>query len=214
MWSVDPGTEDDHRHHNQQTYDRIAPRYLSRQLEYEAAGEEPFGALEQRWMAALPAGARVCDLACGPARDGARFAAAGYSVVGMDRSRGMLAGVPGSLRGRLVQADMRDLPFPRAAFDGVWCAAALLHVPEGETTRVLVGIRAVLRRGGVLALVTALGEGSRFEAVPYAPEETRWFVYRLQPRLEEQIESCGFAIGCSERIPLSRHWLTTLARAV
>jgi hypothetical protein len=38
-------------------------------------------------------------------------------------------------------------------------------------------IRCVLRPGGHCARVTALGDGARLEAVPYAPAGS-WFVYQ------------------------------------
>lgn len=199
--------------HNRRTYDRIAPLYLARQLEYRG-GDPLFGALERRWIEALPARARVCDVGCGPALDGARFAEAGFRVIGVDLSAGMLRNARRGLPGMVVQADMRELPLRPASLDGAWCVASLLHVPEQSTVAVLEQVRAALRPGGILGLVTALGEGNRFEPVPYSPNESRWFVYRDRPRLEQQIEASAFRIIFSDQNAASRLWLATLAQAL
>lgn len=199
---------------NRATYDRIASAYLAHQLQVRATGDDPFQPLERRWTELLPIGSLLGDLGCGPAVDGARFAAAGYRVVGLDLSRGMLvAGAP-RMPGLLAQADLRALPVRAGALDGVWCSAALLHVPEPGTERVLEEIRAVLRPGGALALITALGDGTCLEPVPYAPEERRWFVYRQRPRFERQIEQAGFRLLDASQVDGHRIWLTTLARAI
>lgn len=203
----------DHTIQNRATYDRIASAYLEHQLQVRATGDDPFQSLERRWTELLPAGSLLGDLGCGPAIDGARFAAAGYRVVGLDLSRGMLAlGAP-DMPGRLAQADLRALPVRSGVLDGVWCSAALLHVPEPGTERVLDEIRAVLRPGGALALITALGDGVFLEPVPYAPHEQRWYVYRRRPRIERQIQRAGFRLLYASQVAGHRIWLTALARA-
>jgi hypothetical protein len=44
---------------------------------------------------------------------------------------------------------------------GIWCCAALLHVPQDETMTVLREMRRVLRQDGHVALITALGPGTQ-----------------------------------------------------
>ena len=197
---------------NRATYDRIAGLYLERQQQWRSPDGPSFLRLERRFLAALPAGGRIADVGCGPALDGARFDRAGYEVVGVDLSEGMLAHAARCLAGRVVQADMRALPIAAGALDGVWCAASLLHVPDEHTTVVLGEFERVLRRDGCLALVTALGAGTALEAVPYQPAESRWFVHRLRESLQAQLEDAGFALVCEEAIAGNRLWWCVLAR--
>lgn len=204
---------EDHTAANRATYDRIAPLYLARQLQDHAGSGDLFRQLERHWCANLPGGARVADLGCGPALDAERFARAGYRVVGVDLSAGMLRMAARRLPGRLAQAELRALPLREPALDGIWCAAALLHVPDAATAVVLSGFRRLLRPGGALALVTAIGEGSRFEAVPYAQGEHRWFVYRSRDQLKGQMQDVGFRIAYAEVVDGSRRWLTAVALA-
>ncbi len=119
-----------------------------------------------------------------------------------------------TLRGRVAPADLRALPATDGALDGIWCTAALLHVPESDARAVLREFRRTLRAAGVLALVTAIGESSRFEDVPYAPGERRWFVYRSPDRLRSQRVAAGLEIVSDARIPSARDWWTVLACAV
>jgi ubiquinone/menaquinone biosynthesis C-methylase UbiE len=195
--------------HNQAVYDRIAGLYAERQ----AGRARSFPDLMASFTGCLPPVADVADLGCGPARDGALLAQAGHRVTGIDRSAGMLALAAQPLPGRTVQADLRSLPLAGESLDGIWCCAALLHVPHGQTMTVLGEMRRVLRRGGHLALVTALGHGSRLETVPYVPDRQRWFFYREAAPLAGQLAAARLRVLDTAREPGSRDWLKVLAQA-
>ena len=200
---------------NRAAYDQIAARYAERQrLNAVAQGQAGgwYGSLEADFLAGLGPASVLADLGCGPAHDGARLARAGYRVVGLDLSAGMLAEATASLgRGRVVQADLRALPLREGCLDGIWCAASLLHVPLEDTDVVLHGFRRVLRPGGRLALVTALGSGARLEPVPYAPEVERWFVYRTASDVRASLEHAGFHLLDESTVSNNREWLLLLA---
>ena len=198
---------------NRATYDRIAVLYAEDRSGNQASTVGWLSALEDGFLASLPSEGLIADLGCGPGVDGARLAGHGHRVVGMDLSAGMLSLAAGRLDGRVAQADLRALPLASGRLDGIWCVASLLHVPEERTDRVLRDFRRAVRPGGVLALVTALGDSSRFEDVPYAPGERRWFVYRSQSRLGEQLRLAGWTVRAQAEIPGKRLWLTILAQA-
>ncbi len=195
--------------HNQAAYDRIAGLYA----EHWADRSRSFPDLRAAFAALLAPAADVADLGCGPAGDGALFAQAGHHVAGLDRSAGMLDHAARALPGRVVQADLRRLPLARESLDGIWCCAALLHVPQDETMAVLSEMRRVLRPDGHLALVTALGQGTRLEPVPYAPATRRWFFYRDAAELTEQLCAARLYVLAMTEESTSRHWLKVLARA-
>lgn len=197
---------------NRAAYDRIASGYLSRQLEHGSGGDDLFAALEQRFRALVGPRRPVGDVGCGPALDGQRFASAGHPAVGIDLSAGMLRIAARHLPGRLAQGDLRALPLRPGALAGIWCVAALLHVPDSDTACVLGELWRSLRPGGALALVTALGDGTSLEEVPYAPGEHRWFVYRDQAVLERQLMAAGFDIRSWEVIDGNRTWFAVLAQ--
>ena len=195
--------------HNQAAYDQIAGLYAARQAERD----RPFLDLRAAFAARLPRVADIADLGCGPADDGAQFARAGHRVTGLDRSAGMLAYAARVLPGRVIRADLRCLPVASQSIDGLWCSAALLHVPHDQTTAALREMRRILRPGGCLALVTAAGQGARLEPVPYAPGERRWFFYREPSELDEQARGARLQVVAMTEEPASRHWLKILTCA-
>jgi SAM-dependent methyltransferase len=167
---------------NQAAYDQIAGLYAARQ----AGRGRSCADLRAAFTACLPEVADVADLGCGPAGDGALLARAGHRVTGIDRSAAMLAYAARALPGRVLQADLRRLPLAGQSTDGIWCCAALLHVPHDQTMAALGEMRRILRPGGWLALVTAAGRGARLEPVPYAPR-----IARREPTSESAAYSVG-----------------------
>jgi ubiquinone/menaquinone biosynthesis C-methylase UbiE len=102
-----------------------------------------FGALAGR-------GARVLDVACGPALDVRLLRDAGLKVVGGDRSHESMR-LARTLfpKGALARWDYRRLPFPDAVFDGVWAPAALHHMPRSQIRKTLAEWRRVQRQGPI-----------------------------------------------------------------
>ena len=195
--------------HNQAAYDRIAALYAERQ----AGLGRVFTDVRAAFFACLPPVGTVADLGCGPARDGAILAEAGHRMAGIDRSAGMLAQAANLLPRRVAQADLRSLPLASGSLDGIWCAAALLHVPHDQTMAVLGEMHRVLRRDGRLALITAAGQGTRLEEVSYAPGIRRWFFYRDPGQLTEQLGHAAFSVSSVTEEATSRHWVKILAHA-
>jgi SAM-dependent methyltransferase len=206
--SLDPRTA-----HNRATYDRIAQAYADSTRRPLVPGASGLDAPRDAFAALLPRAARVVDVGCGPGTDAAWFAARGHEVLGVDLSLSMARLAADALgSSRLALGDLRALPLHDASVDAVWSCAALLHVPDADTHLVLSGVRRVLRPGGVLGLVTALGVGTREEPVPYAAEESRWFVYRDPEALAELIGAAGLEVLDRGEVEGNRRWGWFLAR--
>jgi SAM-dependent methyltransferase len=209
----DGDSELDFTHSNRQTYDRIARRYADCQVPPSNA-EHWLTELEDDFVSGLPDGGVVADLGCGPAYDGLRLAGKGLRVLGIDLSEGMLEVAAEHLNGHLVQADLRALPIASGQLDGIWNVASLLHIPDRDTMTVLSEFKRVLKPSGSLVFVTALGDASRHESVPYASDESRWFVYRSPVTLKHQMVEVGFAIKRAQEVQGSRRWWTVSASSV
>lgn len=78
--------------------------------------------------AALPPGASILDLGCGPGRIASPLVALGHPVTGVDDGAGMIAALPPGVEG--VVADARTVRLGRT-FDAVLLASHLVNDPDG-----------------------------------------------------------------------------------
>lgn len=202
-----PGTAgEDAVAETQRTYTAIAGTYASRQHRGEA---DWIAADLDRLVAALGAGARVADIGCGPGHQTEQLRARGLRAYGFDLSLAMLKsmGIAG-----LAQADMRTLPIRNGALDGVWCSAALLHVPRDLVPGVLGEFHRVLRPEGRLGLMIAEGETEGWEQVGYREDaQRRYFVYHRADAITGALAAAGFAVIGRKRTTTHRNWLTVHA---
>ena len=106
----------------------------------------------------LEPGDRVLDLCCGTGRHAVPLARAGLEVTGLDMSEEYLAQARSASREagveiRLVQGDMREIPF-RGEFDAVvnMFTAFGYFDDDADDQRVIDGAAAALRPGGRLLL--------------------------------------------------------------
>jgi SAM-dependent methyltransferase len=122
----------------------------------EDAGEQALAAAR---LAGCPDGGDLLDVPCGFGRHAIPLAAAGYRVVGVDRSQPLLDEARrrggGVRRLKFVRADYRELPFADGSFDAaINLFSSLGYLGDEEDTRVPAEIGRVLRPGGRLVIET------------------------------------------------------------
>lgn len=93
---------------------------------------------------------RILDLGCGPGRDLAAFRALGHKPTGLEGSPRLAAMAREHSGCEVREQDFLALELPSGHFDGVFANASLFHVPSRELPRVLTGLHAALKPGGVL----------------------------------------------------------------
>jgi len=129
-------------------FDAIAPRY-------DAVNRVITFGLDQHWRQrairalGLPVGAAVLDVACGTGALSVLAARAGYRVVGVDMSAGMLAGRRSPTPA--AQCDASVLPFASNTFDGVVCGYALRNFTDLAAS--ISEMARVVRPGGRVAVL-------------------------------------------------------------
>ncbi|MGR6317214.1 class I SAM-dependent methyltransferase [Micromonospora soli] len=171
---------------NRAAYDRIAGDFAARNPEVPATYRAV--ADEFRCQLAGP----LLDLGCGPGRDLAFWHARGAAPVGLDLSAAMLREAGRRVGVPLVQGDLLRLPFRSGAFGGVWCSAALLHLPKAVAPAALAGVRRVLRSGGPLLLSVKEGDGESWERWPGEGAD-RFFAWYQADEIEALLRAAGFA---------------------
>ncbi|WP_166418200.1 class I SAM-dependent DNA methyltransferase [Cochlodiniinecator piscidefendens] len=137
------------------------------------------------FIQALPKGAVVLDLGCGPGHWAARMQSAGLAVIATDASEEMVALArqhPG-VDARLATFD--ELPSD-VKFDGVWANFSLLHAPRADFPRHLAALKAVLNPGGLLHIGLKTGDGEHRDKLG------RRYTYYQPDDLDKHLRTAGF----------------------
>ena len=122
-------------------YDREAPVYAHRREPSRNGRMDAF-------LARLKPGASILELGCGGGQDAALMIAAGFDVTPTDGSPGLAAQAQERL-GRPVRVMRFEELDAVEAYDAVWAAACLLHVPEEALAGILGRVWRALKPGGL-----------------------------------------------------------------
>ncbi len=193
------------------TYDHIAGRFA----QLTAAMPAPVACAARALLDRLAADGLLLDLGCGPGRDLAWFEAQGARAIGADFSAGMLAEARKRTGFPLLQMDMRRLGFHDGSMQGIWCNAALLHLPRSEAALALKEMRRVLAPGGLLDLSVQQGSGEGCETASYADLEDvpRYFARYALDEMSGMISQAGFRVLHQDVTPDgAKTWLHYVAR--
>lgn len=137
-------------------------------------------------IAALPPGACVLDLGCGPGQASRFMADAGLRPDPVDASPEMVALAQAQgLPARLGTFDDLDAT---AAYDAVWANFSLLHAPRAVFPRHLAAIARALKPGGLFHLGLKTGTGERRDRLG------RFYAYFSEAELEVALAQAGFTI--------------------
>jgi predicted TPR repeat methyltransferase len=141
----------------------------------------------QAFINAMPQGAHVFDLGCGPATASAYMRDAGLIPDPVDAAQGMvdLANETHAINARVATFDEIDTA---ADYDGVWANFSLLHAPRAALPRHLNDIYASLNEDGLLHLGMKTGAGTTRDAFD------RLYTYFAVNELEHLLETAGFTV--------------------
>ena len=146
----------------------------------------------QAYIEALPRGAHVLDLGCGPGRSAALMARAGLVVEAWDASAEMvrLAAAQPGVTARLAR--FGDLA-ARATYDGIWANFSLLHAPRADLPAHLAAIHCALKSAGLFHIAVKEGSGEARDALG------RFYTYYTEAELTDLLRAAGFTPGSFKR---------------
>nr|WP_246429245.1 class I SAM-dependent methyltransferase [Sagittula marina] len=137
---------------------------------------------------ALPDGAKVLDLGCGPGTWAAAMLADGLEVDAVDASAGMVAQarrVPG-LQVRQASFDEIDAVH---VYDGIWANFSLLHAPRDDMPGHLAGLHLALKPGGLMHIGLKTGRGAARDGLG------RFYTYYTVTEMTGLLEALGLSVG-------------------
>lgn len=137
------------------------------------------------FIEALPKGAHVLDLGCGPGHGAAEMVRAGLSVDATDAVPAMveLASRHDGVNAWVATFD--DLTGTNL-YDGIWANFSLLHAERGDMPRYLGRLREMLRVGGMFHIGTKAGTGAKRD------ELGRLYTYYTQEEMTDLLKDAGF----------------------
>ena len=134
---------------------------------------------------ALPEGARILDLGCGPGTAAGALAARGFAVEAVDASGEMVARAAQLPGVEARQAAFDDIAGV-AVYDGVWANFSLLHAAKADFPRHLTAISKALKPAGVFHIGLKLGQGEARDRLG------RHYAYYSETELEGLLTGAGF----------------------
>lgn len=171
-------------------------------------------ALQKEWMACLSRGAVVVDLGCGGGQDAQVLRREGYRVVRMDLTAAFLRVAREAFPSfPLVRADIRELLFRAASFDGVWAAVSLIHLPKTEATRLLRALRLLAKPGATLAATLTYGMKSGMLTKGWMPG--RYFARWKKDELAKTLHRADWQVLSSRVVSNQERkgrWINVIAR--
>ena len=188
-----------------QSYNRRAAAYAERWFDFSLDEELDL------FMDYVKPGGLILDAGSGPGRDMRDLRQRGYNVIGLDRSAGMLQEAAKRGVGSLVMADVRQLPFAKHSFNGVWASASLLHLPKSDLLPALKEANRVLEHGHIYL---AVKDGQDETWVGDDEQWQRFFAFYHPAEVELALERADFHVLSRRLTPdgagRGHHWINVV----
>jgi len=103
-------------------------------------------------------GNKILDLGCGAGEHSLYFKQKGLEVTAIDLSEQMIK-LTKEKGINAIKMDIEDLKFSSDTFDGIWAVSSLIHVDKGRIADVVVKLRKILRKDGIMFVCLTEGKG-------------------------------------------------------
>lgn len=142
----------------------------------------------------LPKG-KILEIGVGSGRDAGYFISdENYSYLGTDVTENLIkhasARHPNAVFKPATIYDVNQY----GLFDGIWCAAVLLHIPRKRLPEALGSLNSALNENGVCFVSTKLGHGEGLEPYNADKSRSRLIVYYEHDELLKACNHAGFEL--------------------
>lgn len=170
-----------------------------------------FSAVQERFLAFIPAKGVILDFGCGSGRDTKHFLNRGFSVDAVDGSAElckMASAYTGIPVKQMLFQDLNEAE----KYDGIWACASILHVPKPELSDIFCHMVRALKKDGIIYTSFKYGnfEGERNGRYfsYYTEESFREFLNQLpEMQIIDEWISCDVRPGREEE-----KWLNLIIR--
>ena len=169
------------------TYDVIAEKYAKKHWRTRLLVKE------RAKFSRLCKKGEILDAGCGVGIYTKFFLSRGLKTTGIDLSSGMLEEAKKRVpKGKFIKMSITKLEFGHNVFEGVWCAAVLLHLKPSSTRKALAEINNVIKPDGLLFVSVKKGSGAIIKTYPDGTK--RFFQFYGTSEISELIRKSGFRI--------------------
>jgi SAM-dependent methyltransferase len=191
------------------TYDNLADKWMQTHTTPQFWKDDM-----EKFQELVPIG-KILEIGCAAGRDGEELAKMGYGYVGTDVSKKLVQ----LAKKNHPDLDFRavsiyELDFPQK-FDGFWCVATLVHIPNKRINEALQAIKRNLKPGAIGYLTVKEGSGQHLEKKIDLDGEGRLFSYWQNDEFKEALNRNGFEVVAQNYKPHSARskWLTFLVKS-
>lgn len=149
--------------------------------------EEKAGRALSNFIGALPKGARVLDLGCGPGTALAHMIKAGLAAEGLDASP-EFAAMARERSGAPVRVGTFENLDAVGVYDGLYANFSLLHAPRADMPAHLARIATALKPDGLLHIGLKTGIGERRDGLG------RFYAYYEDDEITGLLKDAGFDV--------------------
>lgn len=114
------------------------------------------------FLSYLDKNAHILDAGCGSGRDSKVFIDKGYRVTLFDSSKEIV-----KLASHYVGQQVKLMGFSQVnetdTYDGIWCSASLLHIPENKLLGSMLLLSNALKKNGIMYISFKYGKGERYQ---------------------------------------------------
>lgn len=149
------------------------------------------------FMKSLSAGGKILDAGCGGGLDTYLFNKKGFNAIGLDLSGGLLKEAQEKYPDNdFVKGDLRQLPFPKDFFDGIWSRASLVHFENLKDVEMVISeFHRVLKQNGLIfILVKGHSNAPEKPVIEGKTSTKRYFQYFESGQIKQLLENASFEI--------------------